>query len=277
MSKEKIHKFAVRTLSGLFLAAVVIGAALWSPVSYGVLLLVIAAGSLWEFYRLCERTGSSPQKFLGMAIGIGTLLFYFTLVLCGGGDITLPPTLLMALAPLVCIVELYRKSGHPIRNIAVTVMGTVYVAYPLALLFTLPLVFGPASYAPELFLWFIFMVWGNDVFAYLVGVTCGRHRLFERISPNKSWEGFFGGVAGAVGIGLLAGHLLSQSLWLWGCMGLVVAVTGVLGDLVESMFKRSAGLKDSGNILPGHGGFLDRFDALLLSTPFVFFLYALVV
>ena len=96
----------------------------------------------------------------------------------------------------------------------------------------------------------------------------GRHRLFERLSPKKSWEGFFGGVAGAVAAGVAAGWQLGGSLWAWGGLALVVAATGVLGDLTESMFKRAAGVKDSGRSIPGHGGVLDRFDAVLLSAPF---------
>ena len=109
----------------------------------------------------------------------------------------------------------------------------------------------------------------NDVFAYLVGVSVGRHHLYERISPNKSWEGFFGGIVGAIAMGCLAAWWLDGSYWLWCCLAAIAAVSGVLGDLIESMFKRAAGVKDSGNILPGHGGWLDRFDALIFSLPFV--------
>lgn len=101
------------------------------------------------------------------------------------------------------------------------------------------------------------------------GVSVGRHHLYERISPNKSWEGFFGGIVGAIAMGCLAAWWLDGSYWLWCCLAAIAAVSGVLGDLIESMFKRAAGVKDSGNILPGHGGWLDRFDALIFSLPFV--------
>ena len=111
----------------------------------------------------------------------------------------------------------------------------------------------------------------NDgtIIAYLVGVSVGRHHLYERISPTKSWEGFFGGIVGAIAMGCLAAWWLDGSYWLWCCLAAIAAVSGVLGDLIESMFKRAAGVKDSGNILPGHGGWLDRFDALIFSLPFV--------
>ena len=114
------------------------------------------------------------------------------------------------------------------------------------------------------------IVWSNDVFAYLFGMTFGRHRLFERLSPKKSWEGFVGGLAGAVVAGVVAAHLMEQSMVVWAVLALLISVTAVLGDLAESMFKRAADVKDSGALIPGHGGVLDRFDALLLSAPFVF-------
>ena len=112
--------------------------------------------------------------------------------------------------------------------------------------------------------------------AYLFGVAFGRRKLFERISPNKSWEGFFGGVACAVGVGMLVALRQDASVPAWAGAGGIVAVTGVFGDLVESMFKRSVGIKDSGNILPGHGGFLDRFDALILALPFVYTYFSII-
>jgi phosphatidate cytidylyltransferase len=114
------------------------------------------------------------------------------------------------------------------------------------------------------------IIWVNDVFAYLVGVTLGKHRLCERISPKKSWEGFFGGLLGAMSMGYVAAKVVDGDIAVWIGMALIAAITGVFGDLVESLFKRSVDVKDSGNILPGHGGWLDRFDALILSIPFVF-------
>ncbi len=122
---------------------------------------------------------------------------------------------------------------------------------------------------------FALTVWANDVFAYLVGVAFGRHKMFPRVSPHKSWEGFAGGVAGAVIVAAVVGRFgLGANMWLWAAFGLVVAIAAVLGDFVESWFKRAAGVKDSGRLLPGHGGLLDRFDAMLGAVPaaFLFFL-----
>jgi phosphatidate cytidylyltransferase len=118
---------------------------------------------------------------------------------------------------------------------------------------------------------FVLIVWANDVFAYLTGTVLGKHKMCERLSPNKSWEGFAGGIVGAmVTAAAVSLYLVNGNVWLWTGLGLLVALTAVAGDFVESNFKRSVGVKDSGTALPGHGGLLDRFDAMLLSAPFVF-------
>ena len=146
-------------------------------------------------------------------------------------------------------------------------MGVIYVALPMAAVLFIPQML-VGKWSAWAMLAFISIIWVNDVFAYLVGVTLGKHRLCERISPKKSWEGFFGGLIGAVGAAVLFGHLFEGNLLVWGGLGLVTALAGVAGDLVESLFKREADVKDSGAIMPGHGGFLDRFDALLVAAPF---------
>ena len=174
-------------------------------------------------------------------------------------------------------VELFRKSDTPIQNIAVTHLGTAYVALPMAFAYLIPMVSDVSGqgWNPAVALAYIFIVWANDVLAYLTGITFGRHRLCERLSPKKSWEGFFGGVAGAVVMGALAAWYMDADIALWCVVGAVTALSGVGGDLVESMFKRSVNVKDSGRILPGHGGFLDRFDAMLLSAPPVFIIFVI--
>ena len=170
---------------------------------------------------------------------------------------------------MLFICELYRKGVNPLANIAATLLGVFYVALPLSLMLYMPLI-GSEAWNPWVLIAYIVIVWSNDVFAYLFGMTFGRHRLFERLSPKKSWEGFFGGLVGAVVAGVVAAHLMEQSMVVWAALALLISVTAVLGDLAESMFKRAADVKDSGALIPGHGGVLDRFDALLLSAPFVF-------
>ena len=229
-----------------------------------------------EFYSLAEEQGSNPQRIVGLAAGLVLFALNFAFV---SDDIQILGSarqafacgmaLLLLLLPAMFICELYRRRENPAANIGITFMGVVYVALPFSLMCYIPII-GSETWSPWMMIFYVFIIWANDVFAYLVGMSVGRHRLCERLSPKKSWEGFFGGIAGAVAMGLVAARVMDGSCWVWAGLALVAAATGVLGDLVESMFKRAAGVKDSGTLIPGHGGVLDRFDAMLLSAPFVF-------
>ncbi len=272
---DKMKNLAVRTLSGIVLAAVVLGAVAWSPWSFGVLLLLLLVGGMHEFYALAEARGDRPQRLIGMVTGAVLFAVNFAFLSGSAGAAGgLRPLLaagmafLLLLLPLMLVCELYRRGENPAANVGVTLLGICYVALPLTLMAYIPFV-GRYAWNPWTMLFFVFIIWANDVFAYLVGMAFGRHRLFERLSPKKSWEGFFGGVAGALVMGYVASRCMGEAWWVWIGLALVAAVTGVLGDLVESMFKRAAGVKDSGTIIPGHGGILDRFDAMLLAAPFV--------
>ena len=274
----------VRTLSGLVLVAVFVGAVLGSQWSFGALLLLILVGGQTEFYKLARETGLSPQRWMGLAVGV--LLFALNFIVFrqfsrsvtdeAGGAVLYLLLYIGLLLPTLFVCELFRRSATPLANLGATLLGVLYVAVPLSLLLYVPVLAGDGVWRPETVLCYIFIIWANDVFAYLVGMTFGRHRLCERLSPKKSWEGFFGGLAGAVVTGLAAAYALDANYWVWGGLALVASLSGVAGDLVESMFKREAGGKDSGQVIPGHGGVLDRFDALLLSAPYVF-LYLLLV
>lgn len=275
-----------RTLSGVVLAAVFFGAIICSQWHFGVLMLAIVIGCQREFYKLSRAGGSEPQQFAGMALGVSLAVVAFVIFKQFGNegsvDTLVSKTVyalglyMLLLVPTVFICEMVRNLPNPIVNIATTFMGVIYVALPIALLFFVPLLLGGGVWNPWIMLGYVGIVWSNDVFAYLVGCAVGRHRMCERISPKKSWEGFFGGVLGAAAVGVGIAHLLDADLWLWCGLAIVVAVTGVAGDFVESMFKRSVDVKDSGAMLPGHGGWLDRFDALLISAPFAF-VYLLIV
>ena len=273
---DKLKNFLVRTASGAVMLAVVLGAAT-SIYTYALLLLLITVVGMWEYFKIAAAAGCQPQRVVGMVAGI--VLFVASFFLFEGLATASRPDADMAFGGFIYVllligssfvVELFKVSETPLRNIASTLLGVVYVALPMSLMLFIPLMLSGGVWYGWYFLFYLFIVWGNDVFAYLVGITLGRHRLCERISPKKSWEGFFGGIAGAMGVGTLGAWLLDGSYALWLGLAAVVAMSSVFGDLAESMFKREAGIKDSGNFIPGHGGMLDRFDALLLSSFFAF-------
>lgn len=275
---DKMRNLVVRTASGAVLLAVVLGAAYGGTYAYSALLLLIVSVGMWEFYNIVAATGAEPRRTLGLAAGITLFITSFFLFKGYvdpmssrfGVDMLIGGVLYFSvLIPLCFIVELFHASETPIRNVATTLMGVLYVAYPMCLMLFIPLLI-TGDWQPEAFLFYLFIVWGNDVFAYLAGVTMGRHKMAPRISPKKSWEGFVGGIVGALAMGAIGSYVVGGGLGMWLGLATVVAITSVFGDLVESMFKREAGIKDSGKILPGHGGMLDRFDALLISSPFAF-------
>ena len=277
MDNKKLKDLTVRTVSGLVLLFVVVGALVWSRWSAAALFAVVMLGGLIEFYRLCQKKGVAPMYGIGIATSLAAFGLAFAIFYNDGGASLAPAILriasgallyVMFMIPITFVCELWRKSATPIANIATTFMGIIYVALPMAVILYIPqLLVG--EWNAWAMLAFISIIWINDIFAYLVGVSIGKHRLCERISPKKSWEGFFGGLVGAVGAAVLFGYLFGGNLYVWGGLGLVTALAGVAGDLVESLMKREVDVKDSGKMMPGHGGFLDRFDALYIAVPFV--------
>ncbi|MBE6205744.1 MAG: phosphatidate cytidylyltransferase [Rikenellaceae bacterium] len=295
-----MKNFWLRSISGFVLLGIVLVAILWAKWSLVLLLAAIIVGGQREFYRMASKAGYAPQRYLGIAAGLILLVIAFWLMLIMDesplinwdrnirGDyllIIFGLFLFITISlPLMFIYELFRKSPTPIANVGTTLMGFIYVAMPMSMLLFIPLMLTPDVWRAKIVLFYIFIIWANDSFAYLFGITLGKHRLFERISPKKSWEGFVGGLFGAALMGFIAAKDIISDMELcgmtdinetgvmvkWIGMALIAAVAGVFGDLVESLFKRSIDIKDSGRIMPGHGGWLDRFDALLLSIPFSF-------
>jgi phosphatidate cytidylyltransferase len=262
-----VSNFFQRSITGIFFVGFLILGVLWHPVSFFVLFLLIEILALREFFILAAHSRSLPQKYYGSVVGAAFFIagflwhileygFYFSL-------------LLFPLVSFIFIFELYRNQKHPILNIASTLLGIFYVSVPLMLLNHI--VFLNETFNGKILLGIFILIWACDTGAYVFGITLGRHRLFERISPKKSWEGFFGGVIiSQVAAFLLSNYFGSLAFMHWGVIAAIVAVFGTLGDLVESMMKRSVGIKDSGNILPGHGGILDRFDSFVFAIPVIF-------
>ncbi len=282
----ELQKRIITGVGGLFL---MLGCILWNQYSFGVLFLVIAVLGLWEFYSNLEKGGYQPQKYLGTLLGALIFIanFFFAQSISKCESIQL--TWVLYLIPVSCVfflVELYKKNENPFTNISFTLSGIIYIAFPFGLLnyiVMFPNYLCNNFFHPEIFIGFLFLIWAGDVGAFFVGRKFGKHKLFERISPKKTWEGFFGGMALAMIVAAGISLVLAMNYWEkngfnfthislfdWLALSLITTVFGTLGDLVESHFKRGLGVKDSGNILPGHGGILDRFDSLVLSTPFAF-------
>ncbi|MBK6639733.1 MAG: phosphatidate cytidylyltransferase [Bacteroidetes bacterium] len=181
---------------------------------------------------------------------------------------------------LLFIMELYRNKSHPFENIAMTLTGLAYIIVPILLLVQMAYQFNPddaITYHKNVVLGFIFLVWSSDTGAYFIGSKFGKNRLFERISPKKSWEGFFGGLALALLVArILSIYFTELDFYQWMIVAAITVVAGTLGDLVESMLKRIIGVKDSGTLLPGHGGILDRFDAFFIAVPLIYFYFHLI-
>lgn len=245
------------------MGVIVVGAALLSPWALAVVAAAVVVVGQDELFRMASsREGVRPMGTLAMCIGVA---------LVAESILEPSPVVLLTLllfVPLLFVVELSRGSQRALENMAITTFGLLYTAVPMALMMMVGFV--GREWEPARVLAIIFIVWVNDIFAYLVGCSIGKHKMCPSISPKKSWEGLFGGVLFAVAFAMAVGYMMEGNIYAWGGLGAVVALAGVAGDLVESMIKREYDVKDSGNVIPGHGGILDRFDALLMAMPFAY-------
>jgi len=269
-----LNNLTQRILTAAAGAALVIGAIASSEITFLLLLLLIVVLGLLEFYRLAGGADARPDKVLGLATGILVFLpLVFNQLFHTGYN---GMVLLIVLPYIFFIKELYSGAPHPFTNVAYTVLGLVYVVAPLFMLYLLAFSGTSDAYEPRIILGYLFLLWASDTGAYFAGRALGRHKLFERHSPKKTWEGSAGGTVLALAVAfVLARYYTVLPLTDWLAMAVIIVVTGTWGDLVESMFKRSIRIKDSGSLLPGHGGVLDRFDGLLVSVPFVLFYFLL--
>ncbi len=279
-----MSNFIVRTITGtLFVAAIVVS--FLSPTAMTLLFALVTGLTVWEFTGLVnQREGVDTNRMICTVAGV-----YFFLAVVGFCSALTPPTVFIPYLITIIyllVAELYAKNPDPISTWAHTMMSQLYIALPFSMLGVLAFRATPEgtvyTYLMPLSV-FVFL-WINDSGAYCCGSLIGRHKLFPRISPGKSWEGSVGGAVFVAAAAVLVWHLtelygvndLQLSAVEWVGLGLVVTVFGTWGDLVESLFKRTLGIKDSGKILPGHGGMLDRFDSSLLALPAaVVYLYTL--
>ena len=273
-----MSNFWARTITGLSMVFILLAAVYFSGPVFAFIFLLIAILGLWEFYGLIRNENCQPQKIYGTFAGAVIYLTTFTSRYFSENFQERPWLVIMPFVipiPLIFIsflIEIYRNKPNPIINIATTTLGILYVAVPFSLL----LYFSNSGVIhflgmPVILVGYFAFTWIYDTGAYLYGKQFGKHKFFERISPKKTWEGT---VAGAIVTLIIATGLsfliTSLPVFDWLALAFIVIIFGTHGDLVESLFKRSLNIKDSGTILPGHGGILDRFDTMLISAPFVF-------
>lgn len=265
-----MKNFTKRSITGIIYVAVIIASILLHPFAFALVFASITVSGLLEFYNLTASDRIRPWKYTGMATG---LMLFIVNFLFATGMISLPVLLgFILLSFVIFFLGLLRWQENIIASLGITFLGILYIAVPLSLIiyFCFP---GNelSSYNYEILLGYLFILWLYDTGAYIFGSLFGKHKMIEKISPSKTWEGFAGGLVVAIAIAVLAAEIfrtISRTDWI--IISLITVLTGTLGDLVESAFKRNAGMKDSGKLLPGHGGILDRIDSVLLSVPFVF-------
>ncbi|WP_109997160.1 phosphatidate cytidylyltransferase [Candidatus Cardinium hertigii] len=262
--------FIQRFISAIFLTPLILFALVWSPWSYFFLFFYVVLLTMLEFYKLIKQAYVTPMRLYGILFG---LLCYTATFAYYVQDHLSPLLGYAALLLLVClpIIALYRRRfSNPFLDMAVTLLAVLYIAFPCSMLHQLAFFKGTYSY--ELIVGLLLIVWSQDIGAYFVGSTIGKRKLFERISPNKTWEGSIGGGICALIAGYSIPYVLHLSIiapWQWMAIAVLTIFTGTYGDLVASLLKRSVAVKHSGSTIPGHGGFLDRIDSLLLTVPTV--------
>lgn len=269
-----MKEILTRALTGIVFVAILIAAITFNKYTVAGLFFIVSILGMYEFFILMEKGGFKPKKSVAITAGalIYTIIAYYSF-----GTIEFKYLLfIFPLLVLIVIVELFRKSDYPVSNFAFSIVGIIYIVIPFAILNffayykTYSDIVGiDEKYSYFLLLAFFVIQWANDTGAYLSGKMIGKTKLFERISPNKTWEGAIGGAFLAVITGIIFSTITDSNIIHWISISLLIVVFGTLGDLTESQIKRSIGVKDSGNILPGHGGILDRFDGVLFSAPFV--------
>ena len=272
--------FLQRAITGILFVGVLVGCILYDPWTFSALFVVISALTIREFGHLINQVeGVSINKNITMLAGV--YLYMAVMAFCtnlSGSKIFLPYLLLIM---YLMISELYLKKENPVMNWAYSMLSQLYIALPFAMLNVLSFHTSPmdtsVSYNPILPFSVLVFIWMSDTGAYCVGSLIGRHRLFERISPKKSWEGSIGGGIVAIGSSFIFAHYFPiMNMAEWAGLALIVVIFGTWGDLTETLLKRQLHIKDSGAILPGHGGMLDRFDSALMAIPAaVVYLYAL--
>lgn len=261
-----MNNFLLRTVTGILFVLLIASALIWNQWSFLCVYLIILIMCLWEFYCLLEKAGIQPHKLMGMFYGITIFILSFYIAKYNTPDIII---LIVPILFIDFIVAFFRKSVNPFTDVAYTLLGIFYIAVPFSMMNYIAF-YADNTFTHQLILGYMLLIWSNDTFAYIIGSKFGKHKMFERISPKKTWEGTTGGAILCM-VTVFVVEILFQYLTVYEWIGIaiIVVAAGTTGDLLESLLKRSLKIKDSGSLLPGHGGLLDRFDSFLFATPFI--------
>jgi phosphatidate cytidylyltransferase len=262
-----MNNFVKRTLSGFIFVTLIISSILLSPFTFAPVFALICGWTVFEFHKISNNQSTiNVNSWVAL---ISSIILFLCSFLYASGKCYYPVYALYGIYIIVVLVyELFQHKTNPLNNWAFFVLGQVFIALPFSMLNFILYI---DKWDPLILLAVFVTIWVNDTGAYLIGVTFGKHKMFERISPKKSWEGFAGGAVAAI----ISGYIFSmfnQQLHLltWLLFSEIIVIFGTLGDLMESLIKRTLDVKDSGNVIPGHGGLLDRFDSMLLVAPVIF-------
>jgi phosphatidate cytidylyltransferase len=269
MGVRNLSNLQQRIIAAIIAVPCLLFCVLYSDYTFLVLFLVIGILAQLEFYKLVGSISDNlPLTFYGTFCGVVMHVLAFFIE---RGDLAYQYYYILSpLLTFIFFIKLYKsKDEKPFKNIAYTFLGIIYVALPFTL-FTVLAFIKNDTYDPNIVLGCLFLLWSSDSGAYFAGTKFGKTKLFERVSPKKSWEGSIGGLVTAMVVAtIISKYYTNYSSFQWYAIGVIIVVAGTYGDLVESLFKRSINIKDSADTIPGHGGFLDRFDGLLLSIPFI--------
>lgn len=271
-----VKNLITRSLSGTVFIGIIIGSIFLGQYVFTALMLVFSIIGLWEFAKMAKKYLGSSKDLLVLVL---TGILCFILIAAVKADWISAQYLVLVIAIFLIpfIYTLFSNLKNPLQQLSLISLGVLYISIPFAL-FTSFFTLNPAQiFSTELLIAFFIMVWCNDIFAYIVGSLIGKHKLYEKVSPKKTWEGSIGGLI----FTMAAAYILSQffniyDLNTWLVLGFIISTFASLGDLIESMIKRQVGVKNSGSIMPGHGGVLDRFDGVIFAIPAVYVYLSLI-
>lgn len=262
-----MKNLVTRTFTGILFVIATVLSILWHEITFALFFFVVMILCVLEYHILIRKVHSKPligwEIVLSILLYVGSWLYFKKILPISALGIVIP------LFYLVFITELYRRKRRVVQNLATTFLPVIHIALPFSLF--LGIGYLNESYNYKIVLSVLIFTWAYDTFAYVFGMLFGRNKIAPKISPKKSWEGLVGGFLTSVGVALLlANYWTVLPVQTWITVSLLVSFGATFGDFVESMIKRAADVKDSGNILPGHGGVLDRFDGFVFAIPFVF-------